>query len=175
VLSWEITALSPEITLKLLGASKMPQKRMGQYDSNTGEIMADGFLAYVVPKRKNGFGKDWVAMGQDAALIFAKRRKDLGEEGLGVLMAVIAKLDFENLLVLNQAEIARVLDMKRENFNRSLKKLVAMGAVIEGPKIGVSRSYRLNPNFGWKGSAKNHVTALEEYRKQKEQEIKPNL
>jgi len=146
----------------------MSQKRMGQYDSQTGEIMADGFLAYVVPKRKNGFGKDWVAMSQDAILVFAQRRKELGEEGFAVLMTVLAKLDFENLLVLNQAELARTLDMKRENFNRALKRLVGMGAVLEGPKIGINRSYRLNPNFGWKGSAKNHVLALADYRKKQE-------
>ena len=32
-------------------------------------------------------------------------------------------------------------------------------------KIGISRSYRLNPNFGWKGSAKGHREALHEHLK----------
>ena len=38
---------------------------------------------------------------------------------------------------------------------RSIKRLIALGVILEGPKIGISRSYRLNPEFGWKGSARN--------------------
>ena len=49
--------------------------------------------------------------------------------------------------------------MNRHNVNRSIKKLIELGVVLEGVKIGVSRSYRLNPNFGWKGSAKGHREA----------------
>ena len=40
-------------------------KRLQQIDSETGEII-DGFVAYVVPKRKNGFGQGWLAMAQTA-------------------------------------------------------------------------------------------------------------
>ena len=32
-------------------------KRLIQIDHDTGEVV-DGFVAYVVPKRKNGFNKD---------------------------------------------------------------------------------------------------------------------
>ena len=55
--------------------------------------------------------------------------------------------------------------MNRHNVNRSIKKLIELGVVLEGVKIGVSRSYRLNPNFGWKGSAKGHREALHEHLK----------
>ena len=34
--------------------------------------------------------------------------------------------------------------MNRHNVNRSIKKLIELGVVLEGVKIGVSRSYRLN-------------------------------
>ena len=33
--------------------------------------------------------------------------------------------------------------------------------------MGISRSYRLSPNFGWKGSARNHVIALDQERKRR--------
>ena len=49
--------------------------------------------------------------------------------------------------------------------NRSIKKLIELGVILEGVKIGISRSYRLNPNFGWKGSAKGHREALHEHLK----------
>ena len=50
--------------------------------------------------------------------------------------------------------------MNRHNVNRSIKKLIELGVILEGVKIGISRSYRLNPNFGWKGSAKGHRQAF---------------
>ncbi|MFN9507334.1 MAG: hypothetical protein ACK57J_22725, partial [Rubrivivax sp.] len=48
--------------------------------------------------------------------------------------------------------------------NRAIKRLVELSVLLEGPRIGVSRSYRLNPEFGWKGSAKGHVQALDTLR-----------
>lgn len=128
-----------------------------QVNSKTGEV-TDGFIAYVVPKRQNGFGKDWFAMAQNAALLFAK--SNLTGDDFRVLMRLFGQLDFENLLVVNQAEIARELDMHRQHVQRSIKRLIKLDALLEGPKIGINRSYRLNPRFGWKGSAKNHRKAL---------------
>ena len=46
-------------------------KRLQQIDSETGEII-DGFVAYVVPKRKNGFGQGWLAMAQNGAEILSQ-------------------------------------------------------------------------------------------------------
>ncbi|WP_198661951.1 MULTISPECIES: MarR family transcriptional regulator [Enterobacteriaceae] len=143
----------------------MAQRRLGQIDMSTGEVLEDGFVAYIAPKRKNGFGTRWMAMAQDAAMMFAQ--SDLGADDFRVLMSLMAKLDFENLLVLNQAEMARELKMQRQNVQRSVKRLIGMGALLEGPRIGISRSYRFNPQFGWKGSARNHVIALDQERKRR--------
>ena len=68
--------------------------------------------------------------------------------------------DYENLIQVNQAEVAEQVGMNRHHVNRSIKKLIELGVVLEGVKIGISRSYRLNPNFGWKGSAKGHRQSL---------------
>lgn len=143
----------------------MAQRRLSQIDMSTGELLEDGFMAYVAPKRRNGFKEGWIAMAQDAAMMFAQ--SDLGTDDFRVLMALMAKLDFENLLVLNQAELARELKMQRQNVQRSIKRLIRMGALLEGPRIGVSRSYRFNPQFGWRGSAKNHVIALDQERQRR--------
>ena len=141
----------------------MTKRRLSQIDMNTGEVLEDGFVAYVTPKRKNGFGTGWIAMAQNAMDLLAD--SDLDGQGWRVLAKLIGRLDFENLLVLNQAELARDLKMQRQNLQRSIKKLIELGVLLEGPRIGVSRSYRLNPEFGWKGSAKNHVVALDQLRK----------
>ena len=125
---------------------------MQQIDHQTGEVV-EGFVAYVVPKRKNGFQKGWMAMAQEAMMMLAQ--SNLTGNDMKVMWAMLARLDYENLIQVNQAEV--------HNVNRSIKKLIELGVILEGVKIGISRSYRLNPNFGWKGSAKGHREALHEH------------
>ena len=137
-------------------------KRLQQIDSETGEII-DGFVAYVVPKRKNGFGQGWLAMAQNGAEILAQ--SNLSGNDFKVLMKLLSVLDYENLIQVSQAEIARELNMHRQHVQRSIKRLLDLGIVLEGVKIGISRSYRLSPNFGWKGSAKGHREALTDHLK----------
>ena len=141
----------------------MGQVRVGQVDMSTGEIMEGAQLALVYPKRKNGFVDGWVAMAQDAMLQLAKL--NLGNEASRVLFLVIAKLDFENWINLNQAALAAELGMQRTNFSRALRKLIDVGVVLAGPKVGRNGTYRLNPSFGWKGSARGHVDALRDRMK----------
>jgi biotin operon repressor len=137
-------------------------KRLQQIDSETGEII-DGFVAYVVPKRKNGFGQGWLAMAQNGAEILAQ--SNLSGNDFKVLMKLLSVLDYENLIQVSQADVARELNMHRQHVQRSIKRLMDLGIVLEGVRIGISRSYRLNPNFGWKGSAKGHREALHEHLK----------
>ena len=80
-------------------------------------------------------------------------------------VAMLARLDYENLIQVNQAEVSEQVGMNRHNVKRSIKKLIELGVILEGVKIGISRSYRLNPNFGWKGSAKGHREVLHEHLK----------
>ena len=103
-------------------------------------------------------------MAQDALDVLAQFKR---VEDFRVLMLLLKHLDYENLITANQAEIARELDMKRSNVNSAVKRLISVGAILEGPKVGTSRTYRLNPHFGWKGSAKNHVVELDKHRKER--------
>lgn len=139
------------------------QKSLYQLDPKTGELQP-AFVAYFAPKIHNGFDRGgWVAMAQTAMDLFAE--SDLQGQDFKVLMKLMANLDFENLLVINQTEMAQRLGIAQSNFARSVRKLIDMEALLQGPKIGVSRSYRLNPNFGWKGSGKNHKSALDTHLK----------
>jgi hypothetical protein len=143
----------------------MVERRLGQLDLNTGEILENGFVAYVAPKRINGFGTRWFAMAQDPLEILAQ--SDLHGNDFRVLFKLMGYLDFENLIVVNQAEIARKLNMQPTHVRRSIKRLIDLDALLEGPRIGVNRSFRLNPRFGWKGSAKKHVVALDQERQRR--------
>ena len=102
-------------------------RHMQQIDHQTGEVV-EGFVAYVVPKRKNGFQKGWMAMAQESMMMLAQ--SNLTGNDMKVMWAMLARLDYENLIQVNQAEVAEQVGMNRHNVNRS--------------KIGVSRSYRLN-------------------------------
>lgn len=137
----------------------MAQLRVGQVDLATGEILEGAALAVVYPKRKNGFQTGWVAVAQDPMLELAKA--NLGGEANRVLFYVLAKLDFDNWINLNQSAGADEIEMKRPNFARGLKKLVEIGVVLPGPKVGRNATFRLNPSYGWKGSAKGHNEALQ--------------
>ena len=145
----------------------MVQRRMGQIDLDTGEIFEHGMMAVLMPKRRNGFAEGWVAIAQDRMKLLAKHGREIGLDGYRVLMHLVGILDQENLIQVNQREIAEELEMQRQNVQRAIKRLIGIGALLEGPRIGVHRSYRLNPRFGWKGSAVNHMRALDERMKAK--------
>lgn len=130
---------------------------------DTGEILEGGQLALIFPKRRNGFVEGWVAVSQNPMLELAKA--DLGAEASKVLFLILARLDFENWINLNQTGCAREIGLKQPNFARGLRKLQELGVLLVGPKVGRNGTFRLNPNFGWKGSAKGHNDALRERMK----------
>lgn len=134
-------------------------------DPSTGEVMPKGMLVYVPERPKSPFGKDWFAMAQDALNFLANNRKILGEEGFAVFCALAARLDFENFIMVNQAEMADALNMKRQNFGRALKRLETLGVLTRGPKTGRSPTLRLNPSVAWKGKQRAHFNALQQARK----------
>ena len=111
---------------------------------------------------------DGKASKQDAYLALAN--SGLGLEARRVLDILLARLDFENWVRLPQAEIAKILNMKPANVSRSMRDLEKVGVILRGPKVGRSITYRINPNFGWKGSAKNHNAALNEDLKERMKE-----
>ena len=138
-------------------------RHMQQIDHQTGEVV-EGFVAYVVPKRKNGFQKGWMAMAQEMMML---AQSNLTGNDMKVMWAMLARLDYENLIQVNQAEVSEQVGMNRHNVNRSIKKLIELGVILEGVKIGISRSYRLNLTSGGKAQPKaigGSARALEGYQ-----------
>jgi DNA-binding MarR family transcriptional regulator len=144
----------------------MGTKRLVGHIDADGEIHKGAVLALIVPKRKNGFDRHFT-MNQDAMLFLARgkleeaAKANLGADAYRVLFAVLSVVDFENWIHLNQAEMAETIGMQRQHFSRAMRKLEAIELIQRGPKIGRSVTYRLNPHFGWKGSAKNHLKAID--------------
>ncbi|ELK0657358.1 MarR family transcriptional regulator [Escherichia coli] len=133
----------------------MSQRRINQVDESTGEVLG-GFVAVVRPRQKSAFERHFT-MNQSALLILANT---LNGEQLRVLLALLAELDYENFIQVAQADIAEKLNINKVNVSRSVKALIDVGVIFEGPKVGRSKTYRLNEQFGWKGSVPNHKKAL---------------
>ena len=75
-------------------------------------------------------------------------------------MLMLADLDYENFIQIAQADIAETLGMQKTNVSRAVRALLDVGVIFEGPKVGRSKTYRLNEQFGWKGTVTNHKKAL---------------
>ena len=138
----------------------MPRKIMdlATVDLNTGDIK-DGVFVYCPKKQHSSFSKG-------GFMVLSQERSDmLGDSDLDgttfrVLHKLIGILDMDNLIAINQAELATRMKLQKQNLNRSIKKLLAEGIIIEGAKLGQHKSYRLNAYYGWKGSVENHNEAL---------------
>lgn len=85
--------------------------------------------------------------------------KDFSGENMRVLFYLFSKIDFENFIQLPQQKIAEELGIHKANVSKNLRFLTDKGILIEGPKIGRSKSFRLNPQYGWKGKVKNLTEA----------------
>lgn len=84
---------------------------------------------------------------------------------LQVLYAMLEALELENFIRISQKHLADRLEMRQPHVSRSVATLIRNGIILQGPKIGSSSTYRLNPNFGWKGSGKSHHVALRDQMK----------
>lgn len=142
----------------------MPKKRIDVTDTETGEVHADGLLVWAPKKTRSIFSKEgYYTMSQIAAEWIAEQ--NLGGEAYRVFFKMLASLDMENWINVNQSEMSQSIGMKRANFSRGLKQLTDKQIILEGPKVGRQKTYRLNPYVGWKGSNHNHVTAISNHLK----------
>jgi hypothetical protein len=117
-------------------------------DASTGEVM-DGVFVYVPKKVRQ---ENWFMAFQEASSKISTD-KDFTASTFRVFHALLSKLDFENFILVNQAELSSQLGMKRSNFNREVNKLVQKGLLKKGPKSGVQVTFQLNPHFAWRGKA----------------------
>ena len=141
--------------------SKNFRKRIVNIDKDTGRELSG--VVVLCGVKHNPYAKGWVMSSQEALEVIAKDKEIKGET-YRVLMILLAKLDFENWIRIPQTEIAKELEMNKQNVSKSIKLLETKEIILRGPKLGHSYAFRLNPFFGWKGNPIN----LEKYREEKE-------
>ena len=136
---------------------------VGYTDKYTGE---DYGFPVIFGRKKNPYNKGWIMNSQEALEIVAKD-KDIKGETYRVLFFICARLDFENWVQIPLSEVAQELDLKKQSVTRAIKVLEEKEIILRGPKVGRSYAFMLNPDFGWKGKVKK----LDEYRKEREEQI----
>jgi hypothetical protein len=139
----------------------MPKQKMdlATVDLNTGDVK-DGVFVYCPKKQHSLFsGEGFVMMSQLRSDMLAN--SDLDGTTFRVLFKLISILDMDNLIAINQSELATEMGLQKQHFSRSIRRLIAEQILIEGAKLGQHKSYRLNAYYGWKGSTENHSAALE--------------
>lgn len=141
----------------------MPKER--EYTAIIGED--DQIKAFLVPKRQNNLGVNWVAFYQTALEWLAMQ--NLPNEQYRVLMYLMSKLDFENYLRITQMNVAEALNMKQPSVSKAIKGLLERDVLITGPKVGTAKTYRLNPRMAYKGrNPKQTIIEYDSFKKAQE-------
>ena len=133
------------------------QKHVEQIDRETGEVM-QGCMVYI-PYRPR-LTERWFMAFQDAFEEIAKD-PELTLEPKNVLFTCTVNWTLKIFIQQSQADIAEGLGIKKQQVSRAMKMLIAKQIILEGPKVGRSKCYRLNPNYGWKGKVKPYRKPVE--------------
>jgi predicted transcriptional regulator len=134
------------------------QRRFVQCDAITGEIV-EGTMAYVPPKRKNGYTM-WIALNQES--VDAICSEELSGSDRRVLMALVGAADMDNKIMTSQTQMAEKLGMAPCNFTRCVSRLVKFGFVVKEEKAGRFQILSLGIQHFWKGDARKHKQMMAE-------------
>jgi hypothetical protein len=123
----------------------------GLVDTITGEVQQAGVLVWVPRRSKDspeffmGYHEAFEKLALDKSIAGRPRR---------VLDLLFARLSWENYIAISQTEIAQLLDIYRPDVSAALKLLIERGILEPGPKVGRNATYKLNPEYAWKGREK---------------------
>ena len=127
------------------------QRNLATIDLDSGEIL-NGIPVYFNTKIK--WREDWF-MGIQEAFIALAKDEEISGRTRRVLDYMFGKLGFENYIVIQQKEISEELKLDKSDISRAISLLLKKGIILPGPRLGRTKSYRLNSNFGWRGKIKS--------------------
>lgn len=80
---------------------------------------------------------------------------------------VFCRLGIGNFVHFNQSEASRKLGIAQPHISKSIKKLVQLGILLEGPKNGKFCTYQVNPAVIYAGGLGNGIKARADIIRQK--------
>lgn len=122
-------------------------KKIGNFDKESGEILDDGVLVYFPKKVK--IKERWF-MGMQEGFEYLASAPITGAEK-SILFLLFSKMDFENFIRISQKEICEFLKMTGPSVSRAMRHLREQGIIIPGPQ----KTFKLSRELGWKGSVTN--------------------
>jgi len=142
-------------------------------DTETGRQRTKNIPAKLFVKDEKRTGETWIVLWQGVSpmsIVQLAIDGNLTGADYRVFHVLLAYLDLENNVVVNQSEVGKMLGMGQANVARSLGKLLQLEIISKGPKVGRACTYRLNPATAWKGALQQGAT--EKRREVKRQEAK---
>lgn len=127
--------------------------------------------AYFTPPRKKNYPAKWLLLWQDESEIGVS----MTEQAKGGLLTqtdyrvrdfLMGTIGLGNYVFVNQAEVARELNIRKASVCDSIKRLCDMQILLKGPKSGRSNTYMVNPAFCFAGGLGNGIKERTETIKQ---------
>lgn len=121
-------------------------------------------LIYPSRERKK-YSQKWLILWQEQSEIGvsvveqAKMERPLTQTEYRVRDYLLGTIGLGNYVYVNQAEVARELRLARSNVSVAIKRLIELQIVLQGPKVGRSNTYMLNPAYCYFGRIENGVKA----------------
>ena len=119
---------------------------------------------YFQPPKNRTYNARWLLLWQDSSDIGVSMTEQaemdvLTKTEYRVRDWLMGTIGIGNYVHVNQAEMARRLRIQRADASRAIKRLIALGILIQGPKSGRSNTYMVSPAFCFAGGLGNGLKA----------------
>jgi hypothetical protein len=113
--------------------------------------------AYFTPPKEKNYPVKWLLLWQDeseigVSMVEQAKSAEMTLTDYRVRDFLMGTIGLGNFVFVNQAEVARGLNVHRISVVRSIKRLCDMQILVRGPKSGRSNTYMVNPAFCFAGS-----------------------
>lgn len=127
--------------------------------------------AYFTPPREKNYPVKWLLLWQDESELGVSMTEQaksgiLTQTDYRVRDFLMGTIGLGNFVFVNQAEMARELNVRKASVCDSIKRLCDMQILVRGPKSGRSNTYMVNPAFCFAGNLGRGVKERNETIKQ---------
>lgn len=139
-------------------------------DCDTGETQV--LPVYLQKPKNKKYSESWLVLWQDDAegtgvsILEQAADKRLNATDFRVRDYLLCKVGVLNYVHISQTEAAQYLGIAQPHISASIKKLIELGIVLEGPSKGRFKTYVMNPALVYKGKMHMGVEKRKESIKQ---------
>lgn len=142
------------------------------YPKGQGTIIPDDesqapVTAYFTPPKKKNYPVEWVVVWKDeseigVSMVEQAKCEKMTLADYRVRDYLMGTIGIGNFVFVNQAEVARELNLHKVTVCESIKRLCEMQILVKGPKSGRSNTYMVSPAFCFSGGLGDGVRQRKE-------------